>query len=312
MPEFALKTQLKHVFFDQRNTGVAENEIAAVFNGPRTGPFSFIANTGTGGAAEYITSEALAAGCLTTRQPQQIFEEMLAQVASFEPESLDEMARAEADLAIDFSNDLAYAIGNEFAFTIESFSTSGPAWTLAVMVNDSAVLEDSIGRIVEAVNTAQANAGEAKNIAFSSEDMNGRTWSTLQPDWQPFGVTWTYDRGYMVASSDRATALRAIATRDGGYPLIWSSEFQQAFPTSAGMHPSGFAWINASDAVQDISPFIENPALRELIAERDPILVVLDGETEQIRAVSRTRLSSILLDALLFQGAGISDTVQQN
>ena len=37
----------------------------------------------------------------------------------------------------------------------------------------------------------------------------------------PFGVTWTYDQGYLVAASDRGSAERAIATRNGGSPLVW-------------------------------------------------------------------------------------------
>ena len=38
-----------------------------------------------------------------------------------------------------------------------------------------------------------------------------------------------------------AAALRAIATRNGGSPLVWSQEFQQQLSGSAGLHPSGFA-----------------------------------------------------------------------
>src|SRR5262249_9665951 len=44
------------------------------------------------------------------------------------------------------------------------------------------------------------------------ESAGGRTWSTMKPGGLPVGITWSYDRGYMVAASDRATAERAIAT----------------------------------------------------------------------------------------------------
>ena len=124
-------------------------------------------------------------------------------------------------------------------------------------------------------------------------------------------VTWTFYGGYLVASSDRATALRAIATRDSGLPLVYSSAFKQQLPTSAGLHPSGFLWLNTQGAFQNLSALVSNPAILELISERDPILVVFDAATEQIRAVSRTRLSSVIMDLMLFQGLGNSLAEQQ-
>ena len=88
----------------------------------------------------------------------------------------------------------------------------------------------------------------------------------------PLAIVWTYDRGYMVAGSDRGAALRAIATRNGGSPLVWSQEFQQQLPGSAGLHPSGFAWLNTRGAFQSYAALVPNPAIRNLITERDPIL----------------------------------------
>ena len=114
----------------------------------------------------------------------------------------------------------------------------------------------------------------------------------------------------MVAASDRATALRAITTRNGGTPLIWSSSFQEQLPVSAGLHPSGFAWLNTKGTLQSLANMVPNTALRELITERDPILVAFDAESEQIRAVSRTRLSSVVMDMMLLQGLGRTQTEQ--
>ena len=104
-------------------------------------------------------------------------------------------------------------------------------------------------------------------------------------------MTWTYDGGYMVAASDRATAERAIATRNGGSALVWSPEFQAQLPASAGIHPSAFAWLNTKGALGMFSALAPSPALTELLAERDPVLVVFDGKPDQIHAASRTRLS---------------------
>ena len=118
----------------------------------------------------------------------------------------------------------------------------------------------------------------------------------------PFGITWTYDRGYLVAAADRGIAARAIATRAGGSPLPWSLAFQQQLPPSTGLHPSGFVWLNTNGAFQGLEMLLQNPAIQKLAEQRDPILAVLSGMTEQIRAVSRTRLSGMAVNLILMQG----------
>ena len=115
----------------------------------------------------------------------------------------------------------------------------------------------------------------------------------------PSGVTWTYDAGYMVAASDRATAERAIATRNGGSALVWSAAFQSQLPASASIHPSAFGWLNTKGALGMFSALSPSPAVTQLLSERDPVLVVFDGNPEQIHAASRTRLSGALVDAML-------------
>jgi hypothetical protein len=104
-----------------------------------------------------------------------------------------------------------------------------------------------------------------------------------------------------VAASDRATAERAIATRNGGSQLVWSSAFLNQLPTSAGMHPSGFGWLNTKGALAMLSTVSQSATVRQLLAERDPVLVVFDGKPEQIHAASRTRLPGLILNMLLLE-----------
>jgi hypothetical protein len=136
---------------------------------------------------------------------------------------------------------------------------------------------------------------------FGQETVGSRVWSTMKPASFPFGVTWTYDGGYLVAGSDRASAERAIATRNGGAQLVWSPAFLGQIPSSAGMHPAAFAWLNPKGALSLVSALAGNPALKELLAGRDPVLVVFDGSAEQIHAASRTRLSGVMMDVMLLE-----------
>jgi hypothetical protein len=302
-PPFIQNQQVKRVFFSNRNaSGVPENEMTLAFEGPRTSLASFIADTGSGGAAEYIPADAPVAGYIATLQPQQMFEEIVAQIATDNPEILDNLEQVKAGIGIDISNDLAYALGSEAAFSVESISTAGPAWTLSVMVNDSDTLEGSLQKLVDAFNAGLVNAGEAKSVLYSRQTIDGRQWSSIQPDWTPIGITWTYDHGYLVAASDRATALRAITARNDGSPLVWSAAFQQQYPASVGLYPSGFFWLNPKGALQDFAALIRNPEYQDLVSGSEPILVVCDAKSEQIRTVSRDRVSNLLTYMLMLRG----------
>ena len=110
----------------------------------------------------------------------------------------------------------------------------------------------------------------------------------------------------------QAAAERAIATRNGGSPLVWSPEFLGQLPASAGLHPSAFAWVNAKGALGILSTLSSNSKIGELLAGHDPILVVFDGSPELIHAASRTRISGLIMDVMLLESLGRATAVQQS
>jgi hypothetical protein len=302
--QFLSAQPIKHFFVAQRKPqGVEENELTVSFKGPRTGLASILASTGSGGAAEYLPNDSIIAVYAATRQPQQLFEGITDQLSKLLPVFRNNIADPESQIGISFSNDLLRAIGTESAFAIEGISTTGPVWTLALLVNDSSMLDATIRKLANSINGESEREGKAERVMIEEEAIDGRTWMTMKISARPFAVTWTYDRGYLVAASDRGAAARAIATRNGGSPLVWSPAFQQQLSASAGLHPSGFAWLNTKGTLSSFASLVPNPVIRKLIAERDPLLVTFSGTTEQIRVVSRTRLSGMVMN-LLLQGLG--------
>jgi len=303
--ELAGMMGVKYIFLEQRApAGVEENEATLVFQGARTGMASWLADSGSGGAAEYLPADALVAGYASTREPWQLFQELTALLKKGN-ESFDaDMAKANKKLGAGFLENLTAAMGTESAFALNGFSVDGPAWVMAALTYDPAVIDTSLRKLADAVNAELSPEEQANRIVFTQENANGRVWSTLKSGRLPFGVTWTYDRGYLVAASDRASAERAIATRTSGSPLVWSPEFLDRLPSTAGIHPAAFAWLNTKGALGAFSTLAPNPALAELLAGRDPILVVFDGTAEQIHAASRTRLSGLIVDAMLLESLG--------
>jgi hypothetical protein len=292
----------KYVFLEQRTpSGAEENEVTFTFAGARTGMGSWLADAGSGGAAEYLPADALAAGYVSTREPLQLFEELTAQITRVEPGFERGLASMDEKLGAGFVTNLTAALGTEAALAVTGLSVSGPTWVVAIVANNALVIDSSMKTLVDAFNAELRPDEQGKRIVFTQESAGGRTWNAMKPGGLPLGIVWTYDRGYMVAASDRASAERAIATRNGGSPLVWSPEFLGQLPTSAGLYPSGFAWLNAKGALGVLSALAPKSKLGELVASRDPILVVFDGTPEQIHAASRTRISGLIMDAMLFQ-----------
>jgi FecR-like protein len=304
---------MKYLFLEQRApAGAEENEVTFAFQGARTGMASWLADAGSGGAAEYLPADVLLAGYVSTREPLQLFEELTAQLTKSEPDFEHGLATMDEKLGAGFIQNLTAALGTEAALAVTGLSVSGPTWVMASLTNNPPVIDSSLQKLVETFNAELGPDEQGKRIVFEQESAGGRTWSTIKPGGLPLGITWTYDRGYMVAGSDRAVAERAIATRNGGSLLVWSPDFLGQLPSSAGLHPSAFAWLNTKGALGILSALAPSPALGELVAGRDPILVVFDGTAEQIHAASRTRITGLIMDVMLIESLGQATLGQQS
>jgi len=304
---------MNYIFLEQRApAGAVENEVTLGFQGARTGMGSWLADAGSGGAAEYLPTDALVAGYVSTREPLQLFQEFTAQITKAEPDFEHGLASLDEKLGAGFVQNLASALGTEAALALTGLSVSGPTWVMASVANNPSVIDGSLQKLVETFNAELGPDQQGKRIALTQESVGGRTWSTIKPGGVPVGLTWTYDRGYLVAGSDRASGERAIATANGGSQLVWSPEFLGQLPSSAGLHPSAFGWLNAKGALGLLSALSANPAVAELVAGRDPILVVFDGSPEQIHAASRTRISGLIMDLMLLQNLGRVTAGQQS
>jgi hypothetical protein len=228
-----------------------------------------------------------------------------------QPQVQRNLSQLDARFGANFAGNLTAAMGTEVAFALQGFGASGPTWVTVALANDPSVIDSSIVKLVETFNAELGPDQQDKRAVVAQESAGGRTWTTLRAGGLPFGVTWTYDGGYMVTASDRGTAERAIGTRYAGSALVWSAAFQSQLPASAGLHPSAFAWLNTRGALGILSAFSGNPAVAKLLAERDPVLVVVDGKPDQIHAASRTRLSGAIIDALMLQSLSGSFMGQQ-
>jgi hypothetical protein len=298
---------MRYLFFEQRSGGGRdENEATLAFEGARTGIASWLATPGSAGSAEYVSSEAVAAFSASTRDPRQALDELLFSATKV----TSEIRRFEQETGVNLSADVAASLGTDFTFAIERPTIPIPGWVAAIEVVRPAAFDDAVRRLVDTFNRHQGQSGD--KLTLAQETANGRAWASLSAASSPITLYWTYDRGYLIASSDRALAVRAITTRQSGSSLIRSTNFRERFPSTGGMHHSGFFWLNTNGILSELSGLVESPSLKNLMNNREPLLVVLDGETERIRAGSRTRLTSLILDAMLVHGAGERGTIENS
>jgi hypothetical protein len=229
--ELAAMVGLKYLFLEQRApAGAEENEVTLVFPGERKGMASWLADSGSGGAAEYLPADALLAGYVSTREPWQLFQELSAFMTKEDESFAANLAEANGKLGEGFLENLTAAMGTESALALNGFSVDGPTWVMAVLANDSSIIDNSLRKLVDAFNAELSAEEQTYRIVIGQESAGGRTWTTMKAGSLPFGVTWTYDQGYLVAASDRGSAERAIATRNGGSPLVWSPAFLAQLP----------------------------------------------------------------------------------
>ena len=63
---------------------------------------SWLADAGSGGAAEYLPADALLAGYVSMRQPGQLFQEFTALMSTREPTFQDDLSKLEETLGAGF------------------------------------------------------------------------------------------------------------------------------------------------------------------------------------------------------------------
>src|SRR4030095_13241323 len=154
--------------------------VTLTFKGPRMGMASWLASSGSGGAAEYISSGAIFTIYASTREPRQLFDEIVAGLTKLEPSAAADLGDVERKLGVNFVADLTAALGTESAFALEGFSVAGPVWVVAVLVNDSTTVDNSVRRLVDLFNSELGPEDQAKLITIVQQTVRGGCGSTLQ------------------------------------------------------------------------------------------------------------------------------------
>ncbi|MFB3778523.1 MAG: FecR domain-containing protein [Bryobacteraceae bacterium] len=292
--------KLKYLVFEQHPAAAGDElEASFTFDGPRTGVAGWLASPGVAGSAEYISTSAIASVSACTRSPREAFEELERLLAKVSPKFQQDLAEMETKTGVRVADDLAAALGTDFSFAIERPTVPVPGWVAAVQVNQPGVLDLAVHRLVDAVNREVDATSQSPRLTLEQQAADGRTWTILKNARLNTTLYWTLDRGYWIMSTDRSLAAQAISVRASGLPLVRSEQFRAQFPASSVVGQSGFFWFNPQGPLADIAGLLGGGQLQALLRSREPILAVVNGETERIHVASRTRLMSMLLTMMM-------------
>ena len=291
-------SSMRYLFLEQRSGAAGdETEATLSFSGARQGMASWLAAPGGIGSAEYISPDVIAASSGSTRDPREAFDQLLSALGP-ESEMMEQIRELEAETGIDMRDDIAASLGTDFVIAIEGLSLTGPQVVVVAEVLNAGALDEAVRRLVATFNRQVGADQPEQQLSFTEEVVDGRTWNVLSEGGSTAGaVSWTYDHGYLVASPNRAVALRAIAVRDSASSLIRSAKFQQQFPSGGGIHNSGFLWLDVGRFAEVLASLGWDSLGLENRAE--PVLVVITGDDDWIRWASRARLTSLIFDFLL-------------
>ncbi|MGA2134724.1 MAG: FecR domain-containing protein [Bryobacteraceae bacterium] len=255
------------------NAGAAETRASLIFNGQRTGVASWLAAPAPLGSLDFISPQATLAMAAVVKQPAAIIDEILT-AEQANPVLQQQLGSIRGALGIDLRNDLAAALGGEFALAQDGPLLPTPSWKIVVEVYDPVKLQATIQAIVAAVPMLQLQQTTA----------NGQTYYTLSSPSTPAApqVTYTYVDGYLLAGSSQTLLATAIQNRASGYTLPRSSTFTALIPHDQYTNFSAAMYYNASTLSPVLEQFSQQPAVRELTANLKPNLIAAYGENDRI------------------------------
>jgi hypothetical protein len=238
------------------------------------------------------------------KNPRLMLEELMKSFGSSEFEK--SLADFRAKTGVDLMNDVAATIGGEATFALDGAIFPKPGWKLVAEVYDANKLVWSIEKIVEAANREAAASG--KQLTFSKETVDGRTYYKIGVPQLPFDIHFTFADSYLVAGPGRDNLDRAMQSRNAGVSLPKSPKFRALLPRDGYAHFSALVYSDLTSALAPIAEQLKNSGLLTpeqqqsiglLEGNKEPTLLYAYGEADRITVASSSSFFGMGLDTLM-------------
>jgi ferric-dicitrate binding protein FerR (iron transport regulator) len=256
------------------------------FAGERRGIASWLAAPGPMGALDFVSSRAEGAAAFVTKSPALVLDDIL----SFRARRDGDLAALESKLNVRLREDVAEALGSDFALALDGPILPTPAWKLALEVYDPGRLQAALGAIL--AKASEELAGEGRPAPrLEAEQVGSQTYYVVRGGGLPFEIHYAFADGYLVAAPARPLVMQALRTHETGDSLPRSPGFRALLPADGHDHASGVlyqnlgpftgALLNLAGAAQ-LTPE-QRRGLEALAQNARPTLVCVYGEEDAIR-----------------------------
>jgi hypothetical protein len=302
----------EYLILDSRTAaGETQNRAHLAFDRERRGVASWLAEPAPVGALDFVSPNAhLAVGGIL-KEPSAMVDDLLALLATGDSASegggspaLRHLADFEAEHGLSLREDLAAALGGDFAFAFDGPWLPSPSWKLVLEVNDAGRLQATLASLVEEWNReaarAQAAGGEEHRdlptLRLSQEAVDGRVVYDLQTAAGVELAHFLFVDGYLLVGPSRALLVEAVTQRAAGLSLVASSAFLDLLPHDGQANYSAVVFQNLGGAIGTLGEFLgrqtgipapERERLSALAGEGGPSLAVAYGEPHGLTLSTR-------------------------
>lgn len=278
--------------------GKSDNRASVSFAGERHGLASWLAAPAPIGSLEFISPDARVASAAVVKNPAAMFDDMFAGATAQDVKGLD---RAQSELGINIREDLAAALGGDFAFAVDGPVLPTPAWRMVFEVNDANRLQGAIENLILAANRESAKKN-GPTVEIQQEVVNNRTFYVVKKTGgSPMEVHYTYSEGYLVAAPTRGFVMAALQTKESGMSLASSDQFRALLPPTAHTNFSAMLYQNLAPVMEPLMQNADNKQaelLQKLAADRTPTVIAAFGERDRIEIASTSKLLGLDLRSM--------------
>jgi hypothetical protein len=282
--------ELRYLIAEHRETnGMPQNHLNLQFSGTRERVASWLAAPAPIGSLDFVSPNAAIAVAALSKDPKAIADDMMA-MAGASHSGLDEL---DAKLQINLRDDLMANLGGDFLVALDGPVLPTPSWKAVIEVNNATQLENTLERLVQAINT-QAQGPNSHQVAIDPSDASGQRFYAVRDVTSGTVVAnYTFSGGYMIVAPTRALLMDALKTHANGTSLGRSAGFRALLPKDQNENYSAVAYQNLSPVLSPIlSQFSGESAdaIRKLAADARPTVICAFGKESGIEVASDSRL----------------------
>jgi hypothetical protein len=271
---------------------VPQNHLNLQFSGARQRVASWLGSPAPIGSLDFVSPNAAVVVATLSKDPASIADDIMEMASQSEGSNVS-WSEIDSKLQINLRDDLIANLGGDFLIALDGPVLPTPSWKLVIEVNNPDRLENTLERIVQAVNN-QTQGTKAHTIAIETSTAGSQQYYAVHDVTTGNVVAdYTFVDGFMIVAPQRALLMDALQIHASGNSLGESAAFRALLPRDQNENYSAVAYQNLSPVLTPLlSQFSGDSAnaIRKLAADSRPTVVCAWGKENRIEAASDSRL----------------------